>query len=93
MFCKVLTLGLNLNELHPRILRLASVYPITQVAEPGAGAPAPDFLDPGVFVAGRDSFTGNGDPVLGAAVLEGDGDSLGVLLDVVELSEMRSVSH
>ena len=93
MFCKVLTLGLNLNELHPRILRLASVYAIAQVAEPGARAPAPDLLDSGVFVAGGDSLAGDGNPVLVAAVLEGDGDSLGVLLDVVELSEMRSVSH
>ena len=93
MSCKVLTLGLNLDELHPRVLRLASVYPITQVAEPCARAPAPDLLDARVFVASRDSVASDGDPILVAAVLEGDGDGLRVLLDVVELSEMRSVSH
>lgn len=81
----ILTFGSNLDKLHSWILWLASMHAISQIAEPGTRTPAPDLLDPWVIVAARDSLTGNGDPVLVAAVLECDSDCAWVRLDVVEL--------
>ena len=64
------------------------MHPVSEIAKPRTGAFAVELLDPGVVVASRDSGAGNGDPVLGAAVLEGDLDGL-VVVNVHEFVRVR----
>ena len=48
------------------------MYTVTQIAEPGGGALGVEVFDAGVVVGGGDGGAGDGDPVLGGGVLEGD---------------------
>ena len=63
---------LELNERHARIVRRAVVDAVAQVAEPGGRGFGVEGLDAGVVVGGRDDGAGDGDPVLGGGVLEGE---------------------
>jgi hypothetical protein len=80
-----LTLRLDLNQLHPRVLRATSVHTVSQVAEPGLGALAPDLLDARVGVVACDALAGDRHPVLIAGVEERDVDLWRAVLEVVEL--------
>lgn len=80
-----LTLRLNLNQLHPRVLRPTSMHAILQITKPRRGALAPHLLDTRVGVRSRDGFAGDRDPILVARVVEGDVGLFGALLEVVEL--------
>lgn len=79
------TLGLDLDELHPWVFGLPIVYAVSEITKPGTRGPAPNFFDPWVVVAARHGLASDGNPVLVAAVLEGDCNCAWVLLDVVEL--------
>ena len=61
------------------------MHAIAQIPEPSARALGPDLLDARILIAARDGLARHRHPVLGAAVLERDGDGAGVLLNVVEL--------
>ena len=65
-------LRLDLDEGHSWILRRPIVYSVTQIAEPGRGALGVEVFDAGVVVGGRDGGAGDGDPVLGGGILEGN---------------------
>jgi hypothetical protein len=84
-----LTLRPNLNQLHPRVLRPASVHAISQIAEPSFGALAPDLLDARVVVVAGDALAGDGHPVLVAGVDERDVGLGRAVLEVVELLTVR----
>lgn len=84
-----LTLRLNLNQLHARILRAASVHAVLEVAEPGRRAFAPDLFDARVGVGGDDGFARHGDPVLVAGVGEGNAGLGLALLEVGEFLAVR----
>lgn len=84
-----LTLGLNLNQLHARILRAASVHSVLEVAEPRGRAFAPDLFDARVGVGGDDGLARHGDPVLVAGVGEGNAGLGLALLEVGEFLAVR----
>ena len=65
-------LGPELNDGHARVLGRAVVHAVAQVAEPGRRAFGVELLDARVVVRGRDHGAGDGDPVLGGGVLEGE---------------------
>ena len=69
---------LQLNERHARIVRRAVVDAIAQVAEPGGRALGVEGFDAGVVVGGGGDGAGDGDPVLGGGVLEGELGGFGV---------------
>ena len=48
------------------------MYAVAEVAEPGGRALGVEVFDAGVVVGGGDGGAGDGDPVLGRGVLEGD---------------------
>lgn len=83
-----LTVGLDLNERHSRVLGSTSVHTITQVPKPRRRSLAVDLLDARVRVAGRGRASSHTDPVLCATVLERQSHYL-VLLEVVELLAVR----
>lgn len=56
---------------------------VAEVAEPGLDAFGIEVLDAGVVVGSRDDGAGDGDPVLGGGVLEGELGGF-VLVDVGE---------
>ena len=60
---------------------------VAEVAEPGRRALGVEVLDAGVVVGGGDGGAGDGDPVLGGGVLEGD---LGGFV-VIEVGELVGV--
>lgn len=69
---KKLTLRLNLNQLHPRILRSPRMHTILEVPKPGFDALTPDPLNPRVVVAARGARPRDADPVLVRGVVEND---------------------
>lgn len=60
---------------------------VAQVAEPGGDALGVEVFDAGVGIGGRGDGAGDGDPVLGGGVLEGE---LGRLV-VFEVGEFGGV--
>lgn len=84
-----LTLRPNLNQLHPRVLRPASVHAVSQVAEPRLGALGPDLLDARVGVVAGDALAGYGHPVLVAGVDERNIGLGRAVLEVIELLAVR----
>lgn len=77
-------LRLDLDQRHPRVLRPSRMNSVAQVSEPSIGALAVTLLDPRIIVARGDNLASDADPVLCAAVLEGDTCCL-VILDILEL--------
>jgi hypothetical protein len=61
------------------------VHAVSQIAEPGLGALAPDLLDARVGVVACDALAGDGHPVLVAGVEERDVDLWRAVLEVIEL--------
>lgn len=78
-----LTLGLHLDQRHPRVRGGAVMHAISDISKPSGSPAVPDILDPGVRVAGCGSSSGDADPVLRGA-LEGDVDFF-ASFDVLEL--------
>lgn len=83
----MLTLRLELNQLHTWILRPASVDTVLEVTKPRRCTPRPNLLDSGIIVAGGDCLAGNGDPVLVAGVLERNS----TLLSLFKVSKLFAV--
>ena len=52
------------------------MHAVAQIAEPGRGAFGVEVLDARVIVGGGDDGAGDGGPVLGGGILEGDLGSL-----------------
>ena len=50
----------------------AGVDAIAEITEPGGGAAGVEVFDAGVVIGGGDDGAGDGDPVLGGGVLEGE---------------------
>ena len=65
------------------------MHAVSQIAEPGLGALAPDLLDARVVVVARDALTRDGHPVLVAGVDERDVGLGRAVLEVVELLAVR----
>lgn len=65
-------IGLDLDDGHAGVVGAAVVDAVTEVAEPGGDGAGVEVLDAGVVVGGGDDGAGDGDPVLGRGVLEGD---------------------
>ncbi len=76
-------LRLDLDKRHTRVVSGTIVDAVAQVAKPGGDWLAVELLDAGVVVGGCGDGTGDGNPILRGAVLEGDLRGL-IVLDVGE---------
>lgn len=77
-------LGLDFNQSHPRIFRASCMRTIAKISKTSGASPGVHLLNPRIIIADVGHLTGNADPILYAAVLEGDQSGL-VVVQVFEL--------